>query len=345
VAWIILVPGLIQTLIFLGVGLIIFWRKSDEWQGLLVSFVLVGLCGTFTPNRFQFLAALPHVWQVVGQELGVLLWLAFFMFLILFPDGRFAPSWMRWVAVGLTIWFVMTEAFNLILGQTPGWFSGMGFVLLALILIGKVHRYRHLSKPVERQQIRWFIFAIGVFIINGILQFLLVRAFPLSPQPGPLELALYLIEIYLADFAFILIPIAIGFAIFRYRLWDIDLIIRRTFQYGVLTLLLGLVYFGMVVLLGQGFRAVSGQDSPLVVVLSTLAIAALFTPLRRRVQAFIDRRFFRSQYDTEHALARFSLNLRERVDLPAIESELIGVVSETIQPVQATLWIREVKTK
>ena len=91
VAWIILVPALVEIMVCLSLGLLIFWRKSDEWQGLLVSFVLVGLCGTFTGDRFQFLTALPPVWQAVGHEIGVLIWLAFFMFLILFPDGRFVP--------------------------------------------------------------------------------------------------------------------------------------------------------------------------------------------------------------------------------------------------------------
>jgi hypothetical protein len=142
-----------------------------------------------------------------------------------------------------------------------------------------------------------------------------------------------------------LIPLSVAFAILRYRLWDIDLIIRRTLQYGLLTILIGLVYFGMVVLLGQVFQAVTGQASPLAVVLSTLAIVILFTPLRRRIQTVIDRRFFRSQYNVEHALARFSQNLRERVDLTVIESELVGVVNETIQPEQVMLWIREIEKK
>jgi len=101
----------------------------------------------------------------------------------------------------------------------------------------------------------------------------------------------------------------------------------------------------MIVLLGQVFRALTGQDSPLVVVLSTLAIAALFTPLRRRIQTTIDRRFFRSQYNADHALAHFSQTLRDRIDLPSIESDLVGVVTETIQPVQATLWIRPPEKK
>ena len=344
-AWIILVPTLIKFLVFLSLGLIIFWRKSKEWQGLLVSFVLVGLCGTFFGDRTKFLAALPPFWMVVGQEAGVLGWLTFYLFLILFPDFRFRPPWMRWVALSVGVWFILNEGTSLILGKTPDWITWLGFPILGLTIIGQVLRYRRLPSPVERQQIRWFLFAITIFIIYLTLQYFFVRVFPASSQPDLIELVSYLVGIYLANIAFLLIPIAIGIAVFRYRLWDIDLIIRRTLQYGLLTVLLGLVYFGMIVLLGQVFRALTGQDSPLVVVLSTLAIAALFTPLRRRIQTTIDRRFFRSQYNADHALAHFSQTLRDRIDLPSIESDLVGVVTETIQPVQATLWIRPPEKK
>ena len=125
IAWIILVPILIKILVFLSVGLLIFWRKSNEWYGLLVSFVLVGLCGTFTGNQFNLLilAALPPVWQVVADELGGLMWLTFFMFPLLFPDGRFVPSWTRWIALSLAISFIAMEASKIILGQTPDFIS------------------------------------------------------------------------------------------------------------------------------------------------------------------------------------------------------------------------------
>jgi hypothetical protein len=345
VAWIILIPILIKLLVFLSVGLFIFGRKSNEWYGLLVSFVLVSLCGTFTGNHFHdlILAALPPLWQVVANELGALSWLAFYMFLLLFPDGRFVPSWMRWVAVSLAGWFVLNDALNLVLGQAPDLIIGMFIITLALILIGKVHRYRRLSSPVERQQIRWFLFASMSFIIYATLEFFLVRVFPLEPQPGQLELGLYLVDNYLGGFIFLMIPIAIGIAIFRYRLWDIDLIIRRTLQYGLLTVLLGLVYFGMVVLLGQVFRALTGQDSPLVVVLSTLAIAALFTPLRRRLQNFIDRRFFRQKYNAEQAVATFATAARSETAPNALTGYMVRVVEESVQPEQVWVWLKDGK--
>jgi hypothetical protein len=342
VAWIILVPILIKILGFLSVGLLIFWRKSNEWIGLLTSFVLVGLCGTFTGGHSQsvILAALPPLWRVVAIELGALGWLAFYMFLILFPDGRFRPAWMRWVALDLGVWFILLEATNLILGQTPDWVIWGGFPVLGFTLFGQVYRYRHLSNPIERQQFRWFLFAIMTFIGYALLDYILVRVSPLPSQPGLLELGLYLARNYLGSLFFLMIPLSIGIAIFRYHLWDIDVIIRRTLIFGILTLALTLVYFGSVVLLQQMFLALTGQTSPATIVISTLGIAALFTPLRRRIQTTIDRRFFRSQYNAEHALAQFNQTLRDRIDLPSIESDLVKVVVETVQPVQATLWIR-----
>jgi hypothetical protein len=341
VVWIILVPALVKILVFLSLGLFIFWRKSNEWLGLLVSFVLVGLCGTFTGDRFQLLAALPPIWQVVANEVGTLGWLAFFIFLILFPEGRFAPHWMRWVAVGLAIWYVLTEAGTLILGQDSDWISYIGFILLALILIGKVYSFRHLSNLIERQQMRWFLFALMVFSVYATLQYIFVRVFPISPQPGSLEVLAYLIVIYLAAFTLLLIPIAIAIAIFRYRLWDIDLIIRRTLLYGALTATLGLVYFGSVLVLQQVFRTMTGQNSQVVVMLSTLVIAALFTPLRRLLQAVIDRRFFRQKYDAAHALAEFNSMASREVELEVLSSRLAAVAQESLQPESISLWLKK----
>ena len=135
-------------------------------------------------------------------------------------------------------------------------------------------------------------------------------------------------------------PAAIGIAILRHRLFDIDLIIRRTLVYGALAATLLALYLGGVVLLQAGFRALTGQTSELAIIISTLVIAALFQPLRARVRQGIDRRFYRQRYDAVRTVAAFSTRLRDEVDLPTLRQELVGVVQETLQPAHVSLWIR-----
>ncbi len=136
-------------------------------------------------------------------------------------------------------------------------------------------------------------------------------------------------------------PIAVGNAILRHRLYDIDIIIRRTLIYTVLTTILGVVYFGSIVLTQQVFRAVTGQSSEPAIVVSTLLIAALFAPLRRRVQDVIDRRLYRKKYDAEKVLADFQKNLRDEVDMETLKANLLGVLEDTMQPTKIALWVKE----
>jgi hypothetical protein len=140
--------------------------------------------------------------------------------------------------------------------------------------------------------------------------------------------------------SFTAVPIAVGFAVLRYRLYDVDILINRSLVYGSLTVTLVALYFGGIVVFQRIFVILTGQQSTLAVVASTLAIAALFVPLRRRIQSFIDRRFYRSKYDARKTLEAFSAKLRDETDLEALNNDLVGVVRETMQPAHVSLWLR-----
>jgi len=193
-----------------------------------------------------------------------------------------------------------------------------------------------------REQIKWIALA-GAFV--GLLAFLmttlglLIVPEVMSGGGGSLPLWLQFL-IYVSNLSFAGVPVAIGFAILRYRLYAIDLIINRTLVYGSLTVTLIALYFGAIVVLQRVFVALTGQISTLAVVASTLLIAALFNPLRRRIQAFIDRRFYRKKYDATKTLEAFSARLRDKTDLQALNGELTRVVRETMQPAHVSLWLR-----
>jgi hypothetical protein len=214
-----------------------------------------------------------------------------------------------------------SAVFTLFVAIMPVW--------VILCLAALVVRYRRAGR-VERQQMKWLLLATAAFVAAYLPAFL-VASWENETVWNVLWMA-----------AMLLIPAAIGTAILRYRLFDIDVIIRKTLVYIVLTVLLALVYFGVVILLQRLFsRLVGVEQSTLAVVISTLAIAALFTPLRRRIQDWIDRRFFRKKYDAQQVLAQFAQTARDETDLDALLAELVYVVDETLQPEHVSVWLRK----
>ena len=185
----------------------------------------------------------------------------------------------------------------------------------------------------ERQQIKWFAYAAAATVIGLVLAYVI---------PTVIDTSLWFERAGHAVLIAVIpaIPISIGIAILRHRLYDIDLIINRTLVYGLLTATLVALYLGAVVLLQRLFVLLTDERSTLAVVASTLLIAALFTPLRRRIQSFIDRRFYRSKYDARKTLEAFSTQLRDETDLEALSDNLVGVVRETMQPAHVSLWLR-----
>ena len=286
-------------------------------------------------------AALTNAMEGIGYTL-----LLIFPFL-LFPSGRILSQrwlpalWLAWFAVIIQFLEVFRSGpldyfsdWNNPLGieQMSGYYEISGTLIdllyTALFLICSILlilRYRR-ATVIERQQIKWFAFAASIVSIGIIISLIL------TPLPPMVEIVLGL-SIYTS------LLLAYAIAILRYNLWDIDLIIRRTLQYTLLTALLLLVYFGTIFVLQSLFASITGQQSQVVVVISTLTIAALFNPLRLRVQDFIDSRFYRQKYDAEQALAQFAAAARNEVDMDKLTASLLAVVEETIHPEKISLWI------
>jgi hypothetical protein len=235
--------------------------------------------------------------------------------------------------------------------ELPPWTDAAFFIILPLLPLcmlasvgSLVSRYRR-AVGEERQQIKWISFAASVVGVLYLIAMITSFVFPSGAwmaAGSPLWLDLIA---YAALGSFTGVPIAVGFAVLKYRLYDIDLLINRAIVYSSLTVLLAAAYAGGVVGLQALLRLVAGQGSTLAVVASTLAIAALFNPLRRRVQGLVDKRFYRKKYDAAKTLAAFSARLREQTDLDALSDGLVEVVRDTVQPAHASLWLRPEATQ
>jgi hypothetical protein len=326
-----------------AVALLLFWRKSDDRMALFAALTLLTFgAATFT-SSMQMLAEVYPVWRLPVQVVGFIGDASMLPFLYLFPDGRFVPRWSRWLVVLWIAYQVPVYFFP----DSPANLSGTGLgqvVFPGLIGSGvaaQVYRYRWIASPVQRQQTKWVVFgsAVGIALNLIIVAVTVSGMLPWRVEPGALS---YFVVLTVAFLSLLLIPLSIGMAILRSRLWDIDVLIRRTLVYGALTTALSLVYIGSVVLLQTLVGAVTNQGrAELVTVASTLAIAALFLPLRRRIQTIIDNRFYRRKYDAARVLAAFGATARDATDLEQLTAEMLRVVDETVQPEFVGLWLRE----
>jgi hypothetical protein len=203
----------------------------------------------------------------------------------------------------------------------------------------QVYRYRYVSGPVQRQQTKWIVVGFGLIALTILITVLLPQA--ITPQWPRLRVAYGFLRDGIAAISLLSLPATLSLSILRYRLWDIDILIRRTLIYSLLSVLLTLVYVGSVVLLQTLFRRFSGETSSLAVVASTLTSVALFQPFRHRIQTVIDRRFYRRKYDAEKVLATFALTMRDEVDLDILSNSLVKVAEETMQPARVLLWLKQ----
>jgi hypothetical protein len=341
------------------VGSVVASRRPDHPIGWL--FCAIGLIGAARPLAAEY-ATYALLVEPGGLSGGaVLAWIAAWMWVphlglmmflgLLFPDGRLPSA--RWRPFA---WFVVIAVFvgTIATAFSPGPLAGLApienpfgieglkrlvgearalvwalVVVVAISMLVRLHR----ARGIERQQLKWFAYAAAVATIGGLLTYVG------SPEAtGVLSIrwaGLILTVIGLSG-----IPIAMGIAILKYRLYGIDPLINRTLVYGSLTATLVGLYFGGIVVLQRMFVILTGHESTLAVVASTLLIAALFNPLRRRIQSFIDRSFYRRKYDARRTLEAFSVKLRDETDLEALNSDLVGVVRETMAPAHVTLWLR-----
>ncbi|HSL01665.1 MAG TPA: hypothetical protein VK869_15115 [Rubrobacteraceae bacterium] len=281
--------------------------------------------------------------------------------LLLFPDGRLPSrrwrplAWLSGAVIMLLSVGVMLapgRLANLAGVRKPfgiegaDWLVAGAYAVLPLLplcmlasALSLVLRYRR-SGGEERQQIKWIAFAASVVVV--LYAIAMIASFVSPAESWTTAGSVWWLNLltYAVLSSFTLVPIAVGIAVLKYRLYDIDFLINRALVYAPLTAMLILVYVGGVAGLQAAFRTLSGQESTLAVVASTLAIAALFSPLRQRVQAFVDRRFYRRKYDAAKTLETFSAKLRDETDLGALNDELVSVVKETMQPAHVGFWLR-----
>lgn len=337
-AWSWLVITGVTALVWFGVGGILFWRKSDDWMVLLVALMLISQGADNLTNALLYSAS---PWRFLEFGLYLIAGQTILCTFALFPNGRTVPRWSLWVTL---VYLVYIACYLLFLRplRVPGWalyhtpINAMTwFGSYTVLTLAQLYRYFRVSNAVERQQTKWVALGFSLLLVGSLVWVSLGDN--LSTGHNDLLYAL-------GNFGFpiisLLLPLSIGFAMLRSRLWDIDIIINKALVYGLLTALLAAIYAGLIIGLQFLLGGIIKPNNDVAIVASTLTIAALFQPLRHRIQQLIDRRFYRSKYDAARTLAAFSATLRQGVDLQQLHEQLLAVVQETMQPAHVSLWLR-----
>jgi hypothetical protein len=340
--------SLASAVLSLGLSITFFWKRMRETAVAALALFFLAY-SVFMAGPLELSAIYWGIGDLTqaGTVQGFFFTVPLIGITLLFPSGHFVPSWSRWpflfsILAGLALFFWPTfDVTDLSTLDPVHWvFLALLGVLLLVGLAGQVYRYRRISGPAERQQTKWALFGLVLWIsymVISSIPYYYINSLP-EGAPDPWWARASFLGWFLSLNIF---PLFLAIAITRHRLWDIDLVINRALVYTALTALLALVYFGSVASLQSLFTAASGQRSPVSVVASTLLIAALFTPLRRLVQGFIDRRFYRSHYDAAQTLARFAAAVRQEVDLDELKEELARVVQDTFQPAAVSVWLKK----
>jgi len=334
--------SMISAILMLAIGWFTFLRRPEipSARALLILSTAVGVAyiSGILPDGLSVQFNQAAFWLTLFYSyaiFGTLLAPALLAFTLLFPRPKQIIQRHAWLALLPFAYGLLLLLFLLTGGPAEvGWLSTLAMMVLSIISL--IHAAFTQRDAVSRAQLRWavssFVAGLALFMLNFPLAFNWVTV---------TNLTVINLLLVISSLGFVVIGAGLAIAVLRYRLYDIDIIIRKTLIYAMLTGLLALVYFGIVVVLQSIFESLSGQESPVVIVISTLAIAALFNPLRRRVQVVIDRRFFRKKYDAQQVLAQFAATARDETDMQALTAELAHVVQETMQPEKMSIWLKQ----
>lgn len=334
--------GLFPLVASLAITALAVSRRSNDWLVLLSTLMAVSTAALF--GSMSALVPVPPEWYAPTLFVRILSPLCIFLFLFVFPDGRVTPgaAWIPLVlSVGLVLSWVVAPGSPFNIYNLATWPFSISVLMLGLAigLMAQVYRYFRISTPIQKQQSKWIVIGTLLAIPAFLITYLPFGMLAVLREPGLPRLLHTLLAEPFYQIAFTLSMIAAVIAILRYRLWDIDIIIRRTVTYATVGIVLAAVYFAAVILLQQIFASVSWQRSEIITVLSTLAIAALFVPLRNRVQAAVDRHFNRRHYDARQVMNDFAVTVRDETDLERLTARLMEVVQETMQPRSLSIWL------
>jgi hypothetical protein len=317
---------------FFVIAVILIWRGGHTLMGYVTALMLVILGPHLISGVNGYIAEMPGLRAVINALLVTIGVSVTGTWLFIFPNGRFYPHWTRYVVVVGSVAALAAAIHDVFQGQTSTLILSLLMVLMTLGVIMQVFRYSRVSTYSERQQTKWVLLGLVTMVLIILYWFFAEEL---------LGYVLGALTLYIAAVGVLLFPVTMAISVLRYRLYDIDMVIQRTLVYGLLTALLAGVYFGSVVLIQGAFQALTGGQSPLAIVISTLGIAALFNPLRGRVQRFIDRRFYRQKYDAQKTIEQFSEVIRDEVDISTLQEALIVVVQKTMHPDRVSLWLVE----
>ncbi len=337
---------LLGPLVFLTLALFIVWRRSDNPGAIRISALLIAF-GAALPGTAYAIVSGSLIWRVSPGALQALGWTALLVFAYLFPDGQWAPRWSRLLVPFWALWTTSFFAFaERLIADRPALIVLAYLIWIAWLGTGvgaQVYRYLWVATPAQRQQSKWVLLGftwalVGILLVSAQHIFTLAQGRHIQQSAFSITLSLIVLTISALP-----IPISIAIAILRHNLYNIDRFINLSLVYGSLSIAIGAIYAAVVAVSQFIIQSITGQNgqSQLALTLSTLIVAALFQPVRRRIQTTVDRQFYRRRYDATQTLAAFSESLRTEVDLAEITQNLIRVTHHTMRPRHVSLWLNQ----